>query len=157
MSKVDEVLTNINIFLSTTTDRITPNVILFVTAFNGFILGFLTTGYLGLNSMGIFSFPFWLFIEQFVVICFFSSRYVDLTTEYLTKFFLAGVIGYYVQWQSFGVYVAEYEPEMLKHIQPVLEGGSGNFIFILFLIMGVKHCFSGNEVKQRTKINTDIQ
>lgn len=156
MNKTDEVLTGINIFLSSTTDRITPNVILFVTAVNGFILGFLTTGYLGNNSMGIFSFPFWLFIEQFVVICFFSSRYVDLTTEYLTKFFLAGVIGYYIQWQSFGVYVAKYEPRMMIHIQPVLEGGSGNFIFILFLVMGLKHCFSGNEIKKENKINMSV-
>lgn len=156
MNKTDEILTSLNIFLSTTTDRITPNIILTVTMINGFILGFLTTGYLGSNSMGIFSFPFWLFIEQFVVICFFSSRYVNLTTEYLTKFFLSGVMGYYFQWQSFGYYAQNYDPKLFKTIQPIMDGGSGTFIFILFFIMGAKHCFTNNEIKKETKINMDI-
>ena len=156
MGKADEILSTINIFLSTTTDRITPNIILLVTMANGFGFGFLTTGYLGKDSMGVFTFLFWFFVWQFVLTCFLTSRHVNLTTEYLTKFFLAAVIGYYVQWQVFGIYVAKHEPEMVKFIEPAFDGGSGNFIFILFLIMGVSHCFSGNELKNETKIDMTV-
>ena len=157
MSKTNEVLSSVNIFLSTTTDRITPNIILLVTMANGFGFGFLTTGYLGTDSMGVFSFLFWFFIWQFVLTCFLTSRHVNLTTEYLTKFFLVAVMGYYAQWQIFGYYVAKYEPKMVKFIEPVFEGGSGNFIFILFFIMGFKHCFNNNEVKNETKIDMSVQ
>ena len=65
-------------------------------------------------------------------------------------------MGYYAQWQAFGYYAQEYSPEMLKNIQPVMGGGSGSFIFILFFLMGAKHCFSGNEVKNETKINLSV-
>lgn len=156
VSKVDEYLTSATIFLTTTTDKITPNTILFVTMVNGFALGYLTTGFLGESSMDVSSLEGGFFIWQFVLTCILTSKYVNMTTEYLGKFFLAGVIGYYVQWQVFGTYAEKYDVEMLKLIEPVIPGGSGNFIFILFFIMGIKHCFSGNELKQETKINVNV-
>lgn len=156
MSKANEVLSSVNIFLSTATDRITPNIILGVTMMNGFILGFLTTGYLGVDSMGIFSFPFWLFVEQFVVICFFSSRYVDLTTEYLNKFFLIAVIGFSVQWQLFGLYVQYYEPE-IKTLEPLVDAGFATFVLGYAGAMLTKYCFANNEVKNETKMDMSIQ
>ena len=154
VNKADEVLSTINIFLSTTTDRITPNIILFVTMINGFILGYLTTGYLGKESMGVFTFPFYLFVEQFVVICFFSSRYVNLTTGYLNKFFLSAVIGFGLQWQAFGVYAQGTE---IKTIEPLVDSGFATFMFIYFGAMMTKYCFSGNELKQETKINMNVE
>lgn len=143
-------------FLSTSTDRITPNIVLLVTLINGFILGFLTTGYLGESSMGIFSFQFWLFVEQFVVICFFSARYVNLTTEFLNKFFLSALIGFSVQWQSFGLWVAKYEPENTL-IEPLVDPGFATFILGYAGFLLGKYCFSGNEVEEQTKISTAVE
>ena len=156
MSKLDEGLAGFNIFLSTTTDRITPNTILLVTMVNGFILGFLTTGYLGEKSMGIFSFPFWLFVEQFVVICFFSARYVNLSTEYLNKFFLSAVIGFALQWQLFGLWVQNYEPKN-DNIAPMFEGGFQTFIMGYLGLLGLIYCFKDNEIKKEQTFNTVIQ
>jgi len=156
MNKADEFLVWINVFLSSTADRITPNIILLVTMANGFGFGFLTTGYLGSDSMGVFSFLFWFFIWQFVLTCFLTSRHINLDTGYLVKFFLVAVIGYYLQWQIFGYYVVSYEPSMMRYIQPAFDSHSGNFIFILFVIMGINHCFSGNKTKAENRIDMTV-
>ncbi len=153
VGKADEILSTINVFLSTTTDRITPNTILFVTMINGFILGYLTTGYLGDKSMGMFTLPFGLFVEQFVVICLFSARYVNLTTEYLNKFFLSATIGFGLQWQVFGLYAVGTD---IKTIEPLVDSGFATFVFIYFGLMMTKYCFTGNETKQETKINMTV-
>lgn len=154
VNKADEFLSTINIFLSSTTDRITPNIILFVTMVNGFILGFLTTGYLGAQSMGVFTLTFWLFVEQFVVICFFSSKYVNLTTGYLNKFFLSAVIGFGLQWQAFGLYAVGTD---IKTIEPLVDHGFATFMFGYFGLMMTKYCFTGNETKHETKINMNVE
>ena len=156
MNKTDEALAGINIFLSTTVDRITPNTVLMVTMVNGFILGFLTTGYLGENSMGIFSFQFWLFVEQFVVICFFSAKYVNLTVEFLNKFFLSAVIGFSLQWQLFGLWIEKYEPKN-GNMEPLVDAGFATFVLGYAGFMLAKYCFSGNEVKQEETINMTVQ
>lgn len=149
MNKLDESLVSINNFLTALTERINPNTILGVAMVNGFILGLVTTGYLGANSVSTTSWNFGLIIWQFAVICVFSSKYIKLSTEYLVKFFLAVVIGYHVQWQIFGIYVENNEPEKLKFIEPFMSNNNGNFIFVLFFLMGVKYCFSGNVTKEQ--------
>jgi hypothetical protein len=143
-NKTDEVFLKINDLLRNLSDKITPNIILFVALTNGVILGFITTGYLGASSIPIKSFTFILFIWQFVIICFFSAKYVNLTTAYLHKFAMCGVIGYAFQWQTFGMYAASYDAELLKSITPLQENGFSTALFFYFCFLGVKYCFSGN-------------
>ncbi len=143
--KTDEVFLKVNDQLRNLSDKITPNIILFVALFNGFVLGFTTTGYLGESSVTIQSLNFFLIIWQFVIICFFSAKYVDLTTAFLHKFTMCGVIGFAVQWQIFGMYVISYEPELSRNIQPIIDNSFGKFMFFYFCFLGMKYCFSGNQ------------
>lgn len=145
MSKIDEFLLKFNESIRTLDKKITPNVVLFVAMFNGLLIGLATTGYLGDNSIAMKSITFALIIWQFVLICFFSAVHVNLTAEYLNKFILSAGIGFSVQWQGFGMYVASFEPDLVKNIQPIIENNFGivfgGYIFLLL----IKYCFSGNE------------
>lgn len=102
-NKTDDVLANINDFLRRATDRITPNVVLLVAIFNGGLIGLTTTGFMGESSLSVKSLSFFLIIWQFGLVCFFSARYVDLTVDYLNKFGLCGFVGFFWQWQLFGM------------------------------------------------------
>lgn len=142
--KTDELFLKINDGLRNLSDKITPNIILFVALLNGFILGFITTGFLGASSISIQSFTFVLFIWQFVIICFFSAKYVSMTTAYLHKFAMCGVVGFSFQWQVFGMYASKYDAELFKNIQPLMDNGFSSILFFYFCFLGVKYCFSGN-------------
>ena len=142
--KADEAFLKANDALSSLSDKITPDIILSVALLNGFILAFITTGYLGASSISIQSFTFVLFIWQFVIICFFSSKYVNLTTAYLHKFGMCGVLGYAIQWQLFGMYAVSYDTELAKNIQPIIEKEFGIFMFFYFCFIGLKYCFANN-------------
>ena len=142
--KTDELFLKVNVQLKNLNEKITPNIILSVALLNGFILGFITTGFLGQSSISIQSFTFVLFIWQFIVICFFSAKYVELTTAYLHKFAMCGVIGYAFQWQTFGMYADGYDKELLKSIEPIIDNGFGTFMFFYFCFLGLKYCFSDN-------------
>ncbi len=142
--KTDETLLKINEVLRALTDKITPNVVLFIALLNGFIVGFATTGYLGAASISVKSLTFGLIVWQFIVICIFSAKYITLTLDYLNKFFLTAVIGFGGHWQVFGMYAKEFDPVLLKDIEPIVENGFGVFMFSYFFMMGLKYCFSGN-------------
>lgn len=148
--KTDELFLKINDQLKNLNDRITPDVILSVALLNGFILGFITTGYLGNSTISVQSFTFVLFVWQFAIICFFSAPYVSMTTEYMHKFGMSGVIGYAFQWQTFGMYVVKYEPDI--KMEPIVDNGFGVFLFFYTCFLVVKYCFSGNvQTKSTTK------
>ena len=141
---LDESLLKVNDTLRSLNDKITPSIILAVALSNGFISAFITTGYLGSSSISAESFTFGLFIWQFIVTCFLSAKYVNLTTEYLHKFVLCGVIGYAVQWQCFGMYV--------EKVEPVMGNGFGAAMFFYFCALGLKYCFSGNAKTSENEI-----
>ena len=69
IEKTDDALQGINDFLKTLTNRITPNVVLAVVILNGFIIGLVTTGYLGNKSLAVQSLSFLLIIWQLIIIC----------------------------------------------------------------------------------------
>ena len=141
----DDLLLKINEYLRGITDKITPNVVLSIAMINGFVVGFATTGYLGVASISIQSLNFALIVWQFVVICVFSAKYITLTLGYLNKFLMAAVMGFGGQWQVFGMYAEKYDAEMFKNIQPIFDNGFGTFIFAYFCVIVAKHSFSGNE------------
>lgn len=143
--KTDELLLRANEFLNSTTAKITPNVVLLIALLNGFIIGFTTTGYLGGASIEVKSLNFGLIVWQFIIICIFSARYVTLTVSYLNKFAFTGVSGFFIQWQTFGMYAQEFDALMLKDIQPIISNGFGVFVMSWALLMILKYCFSGNE------------
>jgi len=145
IEKTDDALQGINDFLRTLTDRITPNVVLMVSAVNGFLVGLATTGYLGEKSLAVWSLSFFLIIWQLLVICIFSSRYIELTTSYFNKFIVSGAIGYIWQWQFFGMWVNEFHPEITT-ISPPMENTVIGLMFGYFTIMILYgYCFKNNK------------
>jgi hypothetical protein len=145
INKLDESLEGVNEFFKSITNRITPNKILFVTLLNGIFLGLITTGFLGDKSISVYSFTFLLFIWQFFVICVFSSSHVNFNAAYLQKFIWIGVIGYAIQWQTFGMIAVEYKLEAAKTIAPIINHPFGNILFTLGCLYGMVACFKGNK------------
>lgn len=149
INKTDEALEGLNNFLKTITNRITPNVVLVIAIVNGFLIGLATTGYMEDKSLSIFSLSFFLIIWQLFIICIFSSRYIDLTTNYLNKFFLSGCIGYIWQWQFFGMWANEFRPE-IKTISPPIENVAVGIMMGYFSLMFLfGYCFKGNKKNSR--------
>lgn len=152
IEKSDDALASVNDFLRTLTDRVTPNIVLVIAIVNGFIIGLATTGYLGEMSLSVSSLPFALIIWQLVIICVFSSRYIDLTTGYLNKFIICGVIGYVWQWQFFGMYANAFAPEITT-ITPPMENGVISMILGYFSIMFLfGYCLKGNKKNTGSKV-----
>lgn len=137
INKTDDALQGVNDFLRTMTDRITPNIILIVALFNGFLIGLVTTGYLGGSSVPVKSGTFGLIIWQFVIVCFLTARYVDYTTNYLSKFLICGATGYYWQWQIFAMLWAT------ESFQPPF-GDSGFGYILITSVVILSQCFKGN-------------
>ncbi len=151
IEKTDDALQGINDFLKTLTNRITPNVVLAVVILNGFIIGLVTTGYLGNKSLAVQSLSFLLIIWQLIIICIFSSRYIELTTSYLNKFVVSGAIGYIWQWQFFGMWANSFNPEITT-INPPMENTVVGFMFgyaTIMILFG--YCFKNNK-KHTSKV-----
>lgn len=156
MNRIDEHLTGLNLFLSSLVGKITPNIILCIALINGFAFGLVTTGYLADQTVDALSPVSLLIVWQFIITSVLSSQRIKLNTKYLTRFFIAIVLGYYTQWQVFGSYVQNYDPEKVQYIKPVVEGASGNFIFFMFFVMGASHCFSDKDSKIESTMDTKI-
>lgn len=137
IEKTDEAVRTVNDFLRTVTNGITPNIILLVALFNGFVIGLVTTGYLGESSVSVRSGTFGLIVWQFVIVCILTARYVDYTTSYLSKFFICGATGYYWQWQIFAM---AWPTESFS--PPFGDSGFG-YIFITSVVI-LSQCFKGN-------------
>lgn len=152
IDKTDNALNSVNDFLKTVTDRITPNVVLLISIVNGFLIGLATTGYLGDKSLAVWSLSFFLIIWQLLVICVFSSRYIELTTSYLNKFIVSGAIGYIWQWQFFGMYAIWDNPDITT-IVPPMENKAIGFMFGYFTLMILAgYCFKGNKKNTSAKL-----
>ena len=151
IEKTDDALQGVNDFLKTLTNRITPNVVLAVAILNGFIIGLVTTGYLGNKSLSVQSLSFLLIIWQLIIICIFSSRYIELTTGYLNKFFICGLFGFIWQWEIFGTIAINFYPE-LTTITPIMDHGLVVFtLAYLTLQILFGYCFKNNK-KHTSKV-----
>ena len=143
IEKTDDALQGVNDFLRSITDRITPNVVLTVAIVNGFLIGLATTGYMGEQSLSVWSLSFFLILWQLAVICIFSSRYIDLTTNYLNKFVVCIAIGYVWQWQFFGMWADKFTD--IQTIEPPIDNGAIGVMFGYFTLMFLfGYCFRGN-------------
>jgi hypothetical protein len=145
--KVDEILLSIGEYFRSVANKITPNWILFVTLINGFFLGLITTGFMGDKSVSVHSLTFFFFMEQFAIICFFSSSHVNFTTAYLNKFVWAGVLGYAIQWQIFGAIARKYGLESSEYITPPFDGTFAIAFFTAACIFILFWCFSKNKAR----------
>jgi len=143
--KADDAIQGVNDFLRSATDNITPNTILIVALFNGFLIGLVTTGYLGDSSVPVKSGTFGLIIWQFVIVCFLTARYVDYTTNYLAKFFICGATGYYWQWQAFAMLWPNKE-----FAPPFGDSGFGYILITSAVILS--QCFKGNKINTGAKL-----
>jgi len=144
IEKTDDALQGVNDFLRTLTDKITPNVVLAVALINGFIIGLVTTGYMGEKSLEVLSLTFFLILWQLLLLCVFSSRYIELTTSYLNKFIVSIAIGYIWQWQFFGMWAVWYNPEITT-IKPPIDNTVAGVMFgyaTVMLLLG--YCFRNN-------------
>lgn len=150
--KTDDALQGFNDFLKSIGDKVTPNVILVIVIINSFLLGVLTTGFLGDKSIEAMSLSFFLFIWQFAAIFVLSSRHVDLTTNYLIKFYICGLLGFIWQWEIFGQIAKKWYPE-IKSISPIMGHPLVVFMCANLTIMVIfGFCFRGNE-KHKNKGN----
>ena len=144
--KADDALATVNDFLKGVTDKITPNFVLLIALVNGVLIGLVTTGYLGASSVPVKSFTFALIIWQFVAICFLTARYVELNLNYLNKFVLSGLIGYYWQWQIFAML---YPTETF--MPPFGNNGFG-FIGYISVLIFFGYCLNGNKKAKRAQV-----
>lgn len=144
IEKTDDALQSVNDILKNITDRITPNIVLTVAIVNGFLIGLATTGYMGEQSLSVWSLSFFLILWQLLVICVFSSRYIELTTNYLNKFVVCIAVGYVWQWQFFGMWANRFNPE-IKTISPPIDNSAIGVMFGYFTLMFLfGYCFRGN-------------
>lgn len=142
--KTDDALQSFNDLLRSIGDRVTPNTILMIVIINSFSLGVLTTGFLGDKSIETLSLSFILFIWQFAAIFVLSSRHVDLTTSYLIKFYICGLLGFIWQWEVFGQIAKKWYPEIMT-IEPIMGHSLIIFAFANITIMVIfGYCFKGN-------------
>lgn len=142
--KTDDALQGFNDFLRSIGDKVTPNTILMIVIINSFSLGLLTTGFLGDKSIETLSLSFILFIWQFAAIFVLSSRHVDLTTSYLIKFYICGLLGFIWQWEIFGQIAKKWYPE-IRTIEPIMGHSLIIFAFANITLMVIfGYCFKGN-------------
>ena len=135
--KADDGLNTINEFLKSATDKIGPNFVLFVALLNGALIGLVTTGFLGESSISVRSATFFLIIWQFILTCILTARYVDYTINYLGKFLISAMTGYYWQWQFFAMF---WPTESFK--PPFGDSGFG-YILVLSIVI-LSQIFKGN-------------
>ncbi len=150
--KTDDALQGFNDLLRSIGDKVTPNTILLIVIVNSFSLGLLTTGFLGDKSIETLSLSFILFIWQFAAIFVLSSRHVELTTAYLGKFYMCGLLGFIWQWEIFGQIAQKWYPE-IKTIAPIMGHPLVVFASVnLTLLVIFGYCFRGNK-KNTNKTN----
>ncbi len=135
---IDDKLVDFNEKLKEWASRIDSNIAIIVIAINGFLIALATTGYLGADSVAIDSLAGALYLCQFVTQILILAALVRPSTELLTKFAVAGVIGFSLQWQIF----AMNWPTPL--FTPIVDNGFAAFLFFAGCLGGAKYCLTGN-------------
>jgi hypothetical protein len=148
IDKINDGLEGVNDFFKVITSRITPNKILLITLLNGFILGLMTTGFLGADSVKVLSLDFAFFVWQFFIICVFSSAHVNFDVKYMQKFVFVGVIGYAVQQQVFAMIAIEYNMEVAKNMELLTDNNFTGVLLATLIVYGSTYCFSNNQARK---------
>lgn len=139
MQAVDDILERLSDWIRITFENIDHWHGLVYIILNGFLVAFATTGYLGEDSVPIWSLAGGLFVAQFVQTIGALVAKISPDSQYLSKMMVAGLSGFAFQWETLSM----LDPK--KGFEPIVDHGFGVFIFYASFLGAMLYCFTGNQ------------
>jgi hypothetical protein len=117
----------------------------------GVLYGIITTGWLGEESLDIWSYAGWMTHSNLILSLVFLAINITPTSRFVVKMLVAALIGYSLQWQV----MAMIDP-LPTFIPPIPEAGKfGLFLFFASMIGGTIYAIVGNDEYAQSSMSSE--